>query len=80
MEVEAVDEGVVAELLIAEGRRAVKVNAVIAQLSEEGEKYTPAAKAAPAAAPAPKPAAAPSAPSTAATQRSPSPLKRRGGA
>jgi len=59
MEVEAVDEGVVAELLVAEGTEGVKVNAVIAQLSEEGEKYTPAAKAAPAAAPAPKPAAAP---------------------
>ncbi|MBL8782520.1 MAG: pyruvate dehydrogenase complex dihydrolipoamide acetyltransferase [Alphaproteobacteria bacterium] len=56
MEVEAVDEGVVAELLIAEGTEGVKVNAVIAQLSEEGEKYTPAAKAS-AAAPAPKPAA-----------------------
>jgi pyruvate dehydrogenase E2 component (dihydrolipoamide acetyltransferase) len=61
MEVEAVDEGVVAELLVAEGTEGVKVNAVIAQLSEEGEKYTPAAKAAPAAAPAPKPAAAPKA-------------------
>ncbi len=61
MEVEAVDEGVVAELLIAEGTEGVKVNAVIAQLSEEGEKYTPAAKAAPAATPAPKPAASPKA-------------------
>ena len=56
MEVEAVDEGVVAELLVAEGTEGVKVNAVIAQLSEEGEKYAPAAKAS-AAAPAPKPAA-----------------------
>jgi pyruvate dehydrogenase E2 component (dihydrolipoamide acetyltransferase) len=75
MEVEAVDEGVVAELLVAEGTEGVKVNAVIAQLSEEGEKYTPAAKASPAAAPAPKPAAAALPPSTAAAQRSPSPAK-----
>ena len=51
MEVEAVDEGVVADLLVAEGTEGVKVNAVIAQLAEEGEKYAPS-KAAPAAAPA----------------------------
>jgi len=51
MEVEAVDEGVVAELLVAEGTEGVKVNAVIAQLREEGEAYT-AGKAAPAGAPA----------------------------
>ena len=51
MEVEAVDEGVVAELLVAEGTEGVKVNAVIAQLREEGEAYT-AGKAAPASAPA----------------------------
>jgi pyruvate dehydrogenase E2 component (dihydrolipoamide acetyltransferase) len=75
MEVEAVDEGVVAELLVAEGTEGVKVNAVIAQLSEEGEKYTPAAKAASAAAPAPKPAAPAPPLSTTATQRSPSPAK-----
>jgi pyruvate dehydrogenase E2 component (dihydrolipoamide acetyltransferase) len=75
MEVEAVDEGVVAELLVAEGTEGVKVNAVIAQLSEEGEKYTPAAKTAPAASQAPKPATAPAPPSTATTQRSPSPAK-----
>jgi pyruvate/2-oxoglutarate dehydrogenase complex dihydrolipoamide acyltransferase (E2) component len=37
MEVEAVDEGIVAELLVAEGTEAVKVNTVIAQLREEGE-------------------------------------------
>jgi pyruvate dehydrogenase E2 component (dihydrolipoamide acetyltransferase) len=51
MEVEAVDEGVVAELLVAEGTEGVKVNAVIAQLREEGEAYT-AGKPAPASAPA----------------------------
>jgi pyruvate dehydrogenase E2 component (dihydrolipoamide acetyltransferase) len=59
MEVEAVDEGVVAELLVPEGSEGVKVNAVIAQLAEEGEKYTPGAKQAAAPAPAAKPAAAP---------------------
>ncbi len=37
MEVEAVDEGVVAKLLVAEGTEGVKVNAVIAVLAEEGE-------------------------------------------
>jgi pyruvate dehydrogenase E2 component (dihydrolipoamide acetyltransferase) len=52
MEVEAVDEGVVAELLVAEGTEAVKVNTVIAQLREEGESAAPAK-------PAPKPVAAP---------------------
>ena len=37
MEVEAVDEGVVGKILIAEGTEGVKVNAVIALLLEEGE-------------------------------------------
>ena len=37
MEVEAVDEGVVAELLVVEGAEGIKVNAVIAQLRDEGE-------------------------------------------
>ena len=37
MEVEAVDEGVLAKILIAEGTEGVKVNAVIAVLAEEGE-------------------------------------------
>ena len=50
MEVEAVDEGIVAELLVAEGTEAVKVNTVIAQLREEGESAVPAK-------PAPKPVA-----------------------
>jgi pyruvate dehydrogenase E1 component beta subunit len=42
MEVEAVDEGVVAQLLVAEGTEGVKVNTPIATLSGEDEK--PAAK------------------------------------
>ena len=44
MEVEAVDEGVVAELLVEEGAEGVKVNAVIARLKGEGED-APAAPA-----------------------------------
>ncbi|MEM8635275.1 MAG: pyruvate dehydrogenase complex E1 component subunit beta [Pseudomonadota bacterium] len=37
MEVEAVDEGVLAKILIPEGTEGVKVNAVIALLAEDGE-------------------------------------------
>ncbi|MEL6415225.1 MAG: biotin/lipoyl-containing protein, partial [Pseudomonadota bacterium] len=37
MEVEAVDEGTVAQILVDEGTEGVKVNAVIAVLAEEGE-------------------------------------------
>ncbi|MEL6794393.1 MAG: biotin/lipoyl-containing protein, partial [Pseudomonadota bacterium] len=61
MEVEAVDEGVVGKITVAEGTEGVKVNAVIAVLLEDGEDAT-AAEAAPAApspqettAPAPEP-------------------------
>jgi len=64
MEVEAVDEGTVAKLLVPAGTEGVKVNAVIAVLAEEGEDASsikaPEAKAAPApepkaAEPSPKP-------------------------
>ncbi len=37
MEVEAVDEGTVAKLLVAEGSEGIKVNSVIAILAEDGE-------------------------------------------
>ncbi len=37
MEVEAVDEGTLAKILVAEGTEGVKVNAVIAVLAEDGE-------------------------------------------
>jgi pyruvate dehydrogenase E2 component (dihydrolipoamide acetyltransferase) len=60
MEVEAVDEGEVVELLVPEGAEGVKVNTPIARLKGEGETAAPAPKAAasaPAAAPAPAPAA-----------------------
>ena len=43
MEVEAVDEGVIDALLVAEGTENVKVNAPIARLLGEGEATTPAA-------------------------------------
>ncbi|KAA3509893.1 pyruvate dehydrogenase complex dihydrolipoamide acetyltransferase [Agrobacterium rosae] len=57
MEVEAVDEGIVAKLVVPAGSEAVKVNAVIAILAAEGEDVGEAAKggdAAPAKAEAPK--------------------------
>ena len=74
MEVEAVDEGTLAKILVEEGTEGVKVNAVIAVLAEDGEDVgsvdaAPAsngaakeeAKPAPAPEPAkPEPAAAPS--------------------
>ena len=66
MEVEAVDEGTVAKLVVAAGTEGVKVNAVIAILAEEGEdassvEVAPAASPAPQAAPvvSPPPQAAP---------------------
>ena len=74
MEVEAVDEGKVGQIVVPEGAEGVKVNAVIAILLEEGETEVPkgaapapapAAAAPAAAAPAsakPAPAAAPAAP------------------
>ena len=57
MEVEAVDEGTIAKLVVAAGTQGVKVNAVIAILAGEGEdagsaSAAPAAKAPEAAAPA----------------------------
>ena len=69
MEVEAVDEGTVAQLLVPEGTEGVAVNTPILILAAEGESVADAAKAAPPAAPAaPKvqdaPAAAKPAPET----------------
>ena len=69
MEVEAVDEGTLAKIMVAEGTSDVPVNQVIAVLAGEGEdakaaaagaaQKTPQASPAPKAAEAPKPAAAP---------------------
>ena len=55
MEVEAVDEGVVEALLVDEGTEGVKVNAVIARLSGEGEAAAPPPKVEAPAVPAPEP-------------------------
>jgi len=87
MEVEAVDEGTVAQILIEEGAEGVAVNTPICILAAEGESVADAAKAAPAAAPsaakpeaakeparetpAPSPAAAPPAPHVAAPASEP---------
>ena len=51
MEFEAVDEGVIGKIIVAEGTEGVKVNAPIAVLLEEGESADAVASAAPAAAP-----------------------------
>src|SRR4051794_4436715 len=53
MEVEAVDEGVLGKILVADGSPNIAVNAPIAILVEEGEPV-PSGAAAPAAAPAPQ--------------------------
>ncbi|MEY5038290.1 MAG: hypothetical protein RL472_1396 [Pseudomonadota bacterium] len=57
MEFEAVDEGTVGKIVVAEGTAGVKVNTPIAVLIEEGETLSDAPKAAPAVAPAPVAAA-----------------------
>jgi pyruvate dehydrogenase E2 component (dihydrolipoamide acetyltransferase) len=63
MEVEAVDEGVLGRILVADGTQGVKVNAPIAVLVEKGEAVpagavTAPGVASPAAAPAPAPTVA----------------------
>src|SRR5215471_12175687 len=55
MEVEAVDEGVLGKILIADGTEGVKVNEPIAILVDQGEAVPASASPAP----APKPAAPP---------------------
>ncbi len=60
MEVEAVDEGTIAKIMVPEGTADVPVNQVIAVLAEEGEDASAAAKAAPTA-PKPQVASAPKA-------------------
>jgi pyruvate dehydrogenase E1 component beta subunit len=57
MEVEAVDEGTVAQILVQEGTEGVAVNTPILILAAEGESVADAAKAAPPAAPAAAPKA-----------------------
>ena len=78
MEVEAVDEGVVGKIFVAEGSEGVKVNAVIAVLLEDGESASDisATPSAPAPASAAPMAAAPAAAEAAA----PAPAPRSNGA
>jgi len=57
MEVEAIDEGTVAKLVVPAGSEGVKVNALIAVLAADGEDVAAAASGAGSAAPAPKAAA-----------------------
>ena len=81
MEVEAVDEGTLARIIVPGGAQGVKVNDVIAVLVEEGEdagavSAAPAAKPAPAAA---APAAAPAKADTAPAAKQPSSAPKAGG-
>ena len=86
MEFEAVDEGTVGKILVAEGTAGVKVNTPIAVLIEEGDSAdaqpkaaAPVAASAPAAAAptAPAPASAAAAPKAAGARVFASPLARR---
>ncbi|WP_299730895.1 pyruvate dehydrogenase complex dihydrolipoamide acetyltransferase [uncultured Tateyamaria sp.] len=91
MEFEAVDEGTIGKILVAEGSEGVKVNTAIAVLLEEGESAddigsapaptaapeAPAAAETPAPAAAEKPAPAPAAPAKDGQRIFASPLARR---
>ena len=72
MEVEAVDEGTVAKLVVPAGTEAVKVNALIAILAADGEDVAAAAAGGGSAAPA-KAEAAPAPKAEAATAAAPAP-------
>jgi pyruvate dehydrogenase E2 component (dihydrolipoamide acetyltransferase) len=73
MEVEAVDEGVVEDILVAEGSENVKVNTPIARLSGEGDSAPAPAAATKAEAKAPEPAKAAEAPKAEAPKPAPAP-------
>ncbi len=79
MEVEAVDEGTVAKIVVPAGTEAVKVNALIAILAADGEDVAAAAAgggsapAAPKAEAAPAPKAAEAVPAPAAAPAAPAP-------
>ena len=66
MEVEAVDEGRLAQILVEEGAEGVAVNTPIAVLGGEGEEVVAVSKPAPRAEPVTPPAAAATAPAVAA--------------
>ena len=73
MEVEAVDEGVLAKILVAEGTEGVAVNAVIAVLAEDGEDAG-SVEASPQAAPADPAPVATSAPEPAPVEMTAAPM------
>jgi len=75
MEIEAVDEGVLAKIMIAEGAEGVPVNTVIAVLLEEGEDASALEAMDTAPAPAPQTAAAPT-PQPAAAAPAPQPAQQ----
>src|SRR5436189_5381867 len=75
MEVEAVDEGTIAKIVVPEGTADVPVNQVIAVLAGEGEDVKAAASAAGKAPPAPKPQTAAPAPQGQSAARKPEPPK-----
>ena len=81
MEVEAVDEGTLGKILIAEGSEGIAVNTPIAVLLEDGEDASAidgavaAPAAAPAEAPAEAPAAAPAAPAAQSAPATPAPAR-----
>jgi pyruvate dehydrogenase E2 component (dihydrolipoamide acetyltransferase) len=84
MEFEAVDEGIIGKLLVAEGTAGVKVNTPIAILVEDGETAgtapaptKPVAATAAAPVPAPVAAASPTAPTPTGVRVFASPLARR---
>ncbi|UGA47162.1 pyruvate dehydrogenase complex dihydrolipoamide acetyltransferase [Bradyrhizobium quebecense] len=73
MEVEAVDEGTIARILVPEGTQDVPVNDVIAVMAGDGEDVKAAASAGAGAAPAAKPAEAPKPAAQAAPAAAPAP-------
>src|SRR5215831_14214087 len=92
MEVEAIDEGTIAKILVPEGTQDVPVNDVIAVLAGEGEDVKaagaakpsasaapPKAAEAPAAAPAPAPAAPKAAPAAAPAPQAAAPAAQGNG-
>ena len=81
MEVEALDDGVMAKLVVAEGAQNVAVNALIAVLAEEGEDASAAVKEAENASvsalsptPASEPAATPALASAPTPKSAPAPV------
>ena len=78
MEFEAVDDGVVGKLLVAEGTEAVKVNTPIAVLVEDGESADDIPASAPAAVPAPAPVTPEPSPASLPTQAPAAPASAEG--